>query len=92
MTDKTKGNKGISAFHRGRGPTRASPSASIEDKMGIRGSPTAELIFEDVHRAEADRLLGKQNGKGFKIAMHDSGRRPYRHRFSGSGHRRGRSG
>ena len=36
-------------------------------KMGIRGSQTAELIFEDVH-LPADRLLGKENG-GFKIAM-----------------------
>ena len=35
--------------------------------MGIRGSQTAELIFEDVH-LPADRLLGKENG-GFKIAM-----------------------
>ena len=39
----------------------------IEHKMGIRGSQTAELIFEDVH-LPADRLLGKENG-GFKIAM-----------------------
>ena len=35
--------------------------------MGIRGSQTSELIFEDVH-LPADRLLGKENG-GFKIAM-----------------------
>ena len=35
--------------------------------MGIRGSQTSELIFEDVV-LPADRLLGKENG-GFKIAM-----------------------
>ncbi|MGN1008247.1 MAG: acyl-CoA dehydrogenase family protein, partial [Butyricicoccus sp.] len=39
----------------------------IEHKMGIRGSQTSELIFEDVV-LPADRLLGKENG-GFKIAM-----------------------
>ena len=42
--------------------------------MGIRGSQTAELIFEDVH-LPADRLLGKENS-GFKIAIIISGRRP----------------
>jgi len=38
-----------------------------EKKMGIRGSSTCELIFEDCV-IPADRLLGKQ-GKGFNIAM-----------------------
>ncbi|MGK2906743.1 MAG: acyl-CoA dehydrogenase [Desulfuromonadales bacterium] len=38
-----------------------------EKKMGIRSSPTCELIFENC-RIPADRLLGKQ-GEGFKIAM-----------------------
>ena len=38
-----------------------------EKKMGIRGSSTCELIFEDCV-IPADRLLGKQ-GKGFAIAM-----------------------
>ena len=38
-----------------------------EEKMGIRGSSTCELIFEDCVIPK-DRLLGKQ-GKGFAIAM-----------------------
>ena len=38
-----------------------------EKKMGIRGSSTCELIFEDCVIPK-DRLLGKQ-GKGFAIAM-----------------------
>lgn len=45
-----------------------------EKKMGIRGSATYELIFEDC-RIPKDALLGKE-GKGFAIAMHtlDGGR------------------
>ena len=45
-----------------------------EKKMGIRGSATYELIFEDC-RIPKENLLGKQ-GKGFGIAMHtlDGGR------------------
>ncbi len=41
--------------------------ARLEHKMGIRGSPTAELVFEDV-RVPADHLLGAA-GDGFRIAM-----------------------
>ncbi len=45
-----------------------------EKKMGIRGSATYELIFQDC-RIPAENLLG-QRGKGFNIAMHtlDGGR------------------
>ena len=66
MTDKSKGNHGISAFI----VDKDDPGfkiGKIEHKMGIRGSQTAELIFEDM-KLPADRLLGKENG-GFKIAM-----------------------
>ena len=66
MTDKSKGNKGISAFILDKDDPGFS-IGKIEHKMGIRGSQTGELIFEDVH-VPADRLLGKENG-GFKIAM-----------------------
>lgn len=38
-----------------------------EQKMGIRSSPTCELVFENC-RIPADHLLGKE-GEGFKIAM-----------------------
>jgi alkylation response protein AidB-like acyl-CoA dehydrogenase len=42
--------------------------APKEDKMGLRASPTAQLLFEDAP-VPADRLLGEQEGIGFKIAM-----------------------
>lgn len=66
MTDKTKGNHGISAFIVDKDDAGFS-IGKIEHKMGIRGSQTSELIFEDMV-LPADRLLGKENG-GFKIAM-----------------------
>ncbi len=46
----------------------------VEDKLGICGSSTTELVFEDV-RVPANHLLGEE-GKGFKVAMHtlDCGR------------------
>lgn len=66
MTDKSLGNKGISAFIVEKG----TPGFSIgkkEKKMGIRGSATTELVFEDC-RIPKENLLGQQ-GKGFTIAM-----------------------
>ena len=73
MTDKSQGTRGISAFI----VERDFPGFSIgkkEKKMGIRGSSTYELIFEDC-RIPKDALLG-QEGRGFPIAMHtlDGGR------------------
>jgi len=66
MTDKSKGNKGISAFI----VERDFPGFSIgkkELKMGIRGSSTTELVFENCV-VPKENLLGAQ-GKGFGIAM-----------------------
>ena len=66
MTDKSLGNKGISAFIVEKG----TPGFSIgkkEKKMGMRGSATTELVFEDC-RIPKENLLGQQ-GKGFAIAM-----------------------
>lgn len=66
MTDKSKGNHGISAFIVEKGD----PGFSIgktEDKLGIHGSSTTELIFQNCE-IPADRLLG-QEGQGFKVAM-----------------------
>ena len=66
MTDKSLGNKGISAFI----VEKDTPGFSIgkkEKKMGIRGSATTELVFEDC-RIPKENLLGQQ-GKGFAIAM-----------------------
>src|SRR5829696_815079 len=39
----------------------------LEHKMGIRGSPTGQPIFDGV-RVPADNLIGEENG-GFKVAM-----------------------
>lgn len=66
MTDKSKGNKGISAFIVEKGTPGFSFGVK-EKKMGIRGSATSELIFEDC-RIPKENLLGKE-GQGFKIAM-----------------------
>ena len=66
MTDKSKGLKGISAFI----VEANTPGFSIgkkEMKLGIRGSSTCELIFENC-RIPKENLLGDK-GKGFKIAM-----------------------
>ena len=66
MTDKSQGTRGISAFI----VERDAPGFSIgkkEKKMGIRGSATCELIFENC-RIPKDNLLGKLGG-GFPIAM-----------------------
>lgn len=66
MTDKSQGTRGISAFI----VERDFPGFSIgkkEKKMGIRGSATCELIFENCVVPKAN-LLGKL-GEGFKIAM-----------------------
>lgn len=73
MTDKSKGTKGISAFIVEKGMEGFS-IGKPEDKMGIRGSATSELIFKDVF-LPADALLS-QEGKGFKVAMQtlDGGR------------------
>ena len=73
MTDKSLGNKGISMFVVEAG----TPGFSIgkhEKKMGIKGSATCELIFENC-RIPKDNLIGKVN-EGFKIAMKtlDAGR------------------
>ena len=66
MTDKSKGNHGISAFI----VEKNFPGFTFgkkEKKMGIRGSATRELIFENCI-VPKENLLG-QEGKGFPIAM-----------------------
>jgi butyryl-CoA dehydrogenase len=66
MTDKSQGNRGISAFI----VERDFPGFQVgshEKKLGIRASSTAELIFEDM-KVPKENLLGEVN-KGFKIAM-----------------------
>ena len=66
MTDKSLGTKGISAFI----VEREFPGFRVgahEKKMGIRGSSTCELIFEDCIVPKGNLL--DEVGKGFKIAM-----------------------
>ncbi|NLD10644.1 MAG: acyl-CoA dehydrogenase [Clostridiales bacterium] len=73
MTDKKKGNRGISVFIVSK-TDKGFSIGKTEDKMGIHGSSTTELIFQDC-RIPKDRLLGEVDG-GFKIAMNtlDGGR------------------
>jgi alkylation response protein AidB-like acyl-CoA dehydrogenase len=66
MTDRSKGVKGISAFIVEHG-TPGFSYGKIENKMGIRGSATSELIFDNC-RIPKENLLGNE-GEGFKIAM-----------------------
>lgn len=66
MTDKSKGTKGISCFIIEKGYEGFS-IGKVEDKLGIRGSSTTELIFENV-KIPKENLVG-QEGKGFGIAM-----------------------
>ncbi|XP_011646474.1 short-chain specific acyl-CoA dehydrogenase, mitochondrial, partial [Pogonomyrmex barbatus] len=65
-TDKSKKHKGISAFLVDS-PTPGLSLGKKEDKLGIRGSSTCSLIFEDCQIPQ-NRILG-QPGMGFKIAM-----------------------
>ena len=66
MTDKKLGTKGISAFIVEKGFPGFS-IGKVEEKMGIRGSSTTELIFENCI-VPKENLLGKE-GKGFGMAM-----------------------
>ena len=73
MTDKSLGNHGISAFILEKG-MEGFNFGTKEKKMGIRGSATYELVFNNV-KVPKENLLGEV-GKGFKIAMQtlDGGR------------------
>jgi alkylation response protein AidB-like acyl-CoA dehydrogenase len=65
-TDPEAGHSGISAFVV-EADTPGFEVGRIEPKMGIKGSTTGEIFFNDV-RVPADNLLGEE-GEGFKIAM-----------------------
>src|SRR6266487_4688957 len=65
-TDPGAGHAGISAFVV-EADTPGFTVARLEPKMGISGSTTGELTFDDV-RIPAGNLLGEE-GEGFKLAM-----------------------
>ncbi|MFR9753480.1 acyl-CoA dehydrogenase [Nocardia sp. 004] len=66
VTDADKGANGISAFlvHKDDEGFVVGP---LEHKLGIKGSPTAELYFENC-RVPGDRIIGEP-GTGFKTAL-----------------------
>ncbi|MDV2583128.1 acyl-CoA dehydrogenase [Alkalibacillus haloalkaliphilus] len=65
-TDMDAKHKGISAFIVEKG-TEGFTFGKKEEKLGIRSSPTTELIFENC-RIPKENMLGEE-GEGFKIAM-----------------------
>jgi alkylation response protein AidB-like acyl-CoA dehydrogenase len=66
VTDPAKGANGISAFVVHRDDPGFSVGAK-ERKLGIKGSPTCEIYFEDC-AIPADRIIGEP-GTGFKTAL-----------------------
>src|SRR6478736_2288456 len=66
VTDPSAGANGISAFVLEDGDPGFTFGAP-EHKLGIKGSPTRELYFDDC-AIPADRLVGAE-GEGFKIAL-----------------------
>ena len=73
VTDRTKGNRGISAFIVERG-TPGMSAGKKENKLGMRASDTSEVIFEQC-RVPATQLLGDE-GQGFinTLQVLDGGR------------------
>jgi len=66
MTDKSRGNRGISAF----AVDKCSPGVRAgqrEHKMGIMASGTSEILLENARVPASDRLGNE--GDGFKVAM-----------------------
>ncbi len=74
VTDKDKGYKGITQFIINFEETEGFSVGKVEDKLGIRGSGTSELVFQDA-RIPKDAILGDP-GSGFRqmLTTLDSGR------------------
>ena len=70
ITDKTKGPKGFSFFLVEK--ERGVKIGKKENKMGLRLSPTSDVIFEDV-RIPAENLIGEE-GQGYKLALGQVGK------------------
>jgi len=73
VTDRSKGNRGISAFVLEHG-TSGMRAGKKENKLGMRASDTSEVIFEDC-RLPAGQMLGEE-GQGFinTLQVLDAGR------------------
>lgn len=67
MEDPAAKHKGITAFVVDLKTTKGVSIGKHEDKLGICGSPTASITFENVELGE-EQVLGAP-GKGFKVAM-----------------------
>lgn len=66
VTDKEKGNRGISAFIFDKS-MEGFRSDKKENKLGMRASETASVVFEDCHVPDENRL--GEEGEGFLQAM-----------------------
>src|SRR5436190_2447709 len=73
VTDRAKGNRGISAFIVERG-TPGMTAGKKENKLGMRASDTSEVVFREC-RVPASQMLGEQ-GQGFinTLQVLDAGR------------------
>jgi butyryl-CoA dehydrogenase len=72
-TSEETGTRGLSTFIVEK-ETEGYSVGKLEEKLGIRGTPTAELLFEDCHIPK-ENLLGGE-GQGFQVSMEtlDGGR------------------
>ncbi|MGC2505975.1 MAG: acyl-CoA dehydrogenase family protein, partial [Candidatus Acidiferrales bacterium] len=66
VTDPDAGSRGVSAFVVEKG-SKGFVVGKKEKKMGIRGSPTVELVFDDCEVPAANRIGNE--GDGYKIAL-----------------------
>ena len=66
QTDPAKRHKGIACFVVERG-TPGFAVGKLESKLGIRGSDTAQLVFQDCRVPDANRI--GEVGDGFRIAL-----------------------
>lgn len=73
VTERSKGNKGITAFIFEKGMNGFAP-AKKENKLGLRASETASVVFEDCYVPDENRIGNE--GEGFLQAMQvlDGGR------------------
>jgi butyryl-CoA dehydrogenase len=66
QTERGKAHRGITAFVVEKGTAGFSVSKT-EDKLGIRASDTAELVFEECRVPAANRI--GEDGQGFRVAL-----------------------